>query len=158
MHKQIDPDRELAKQIVKEYGGNINEIQKWLKAHPFSLTHKGVKFNGLDIEVSYKNIPGTNVNGLIDQIPGKIGEELGIKILEFITKKGPVGELLGDGNLAKNNQPSDRIQKEMRIQGAKNALIKYMFMPQGEIQTPTINNAYSPYSGYSRYDLYYKTK
>ncbi|WP_126562124.1 hypothetical protein [Flavobacterium bomense] len=73
------------------------------------------------------------------------GEESGTWLLELIFKGGPVGQLLGDGGLANAPSPSDRAQQQMRIVGAKNALIEHVFMPRGP-QYP------------SRYNLFYKAK
>ncbi|WP_413998089.1 hypothetical protein ACMDB5_09845 [Flavobacterium sp. W1B] len=156
-HQQPDPNKELARRIAKQYGGNAGEIREWLDNHPFELTHEGVKFKGLDLEAKYINKPGTNVKNAINQTPQMIAEELGTKALDFIFRGGPVGQLLSDGGLANNPSPSDIAQRQMRIEGAKNALIRHVFMPQGQ-QKPSMNNGFNPHSGYSRYNLFYKAK
>ncbi|MFV5701598.1 RHS repeat-associated core domain-containing protein [Flavobacterium sp. XS2P12] len=156
-HQQPDPNKELARRIAKQYGGNAGEIREWLDNHPFELTHEGVKFKGLDLEAKYINEPGTNVKNAINQAPQMVAEELGTKALEFIFRGGPVGQLLSDGGLANTPSPSDIAQRQIRIEGAKNALIRHVFMPQGQ-QTPSMSNGFNPYSGYSRYNLFYKVK
>lgn len=81
----------------------------------------------------------------LSKVPQMAVEELITTGLEFLFKGVPVGELLSDGGLANTPSSLDRAQSQMRIEGAKNALIEHVFMPRGP-QYP------------SRYNLFYKAK
>ncbi len=157
-----DPNKELAKRIAKEYGGNEKEILEWLNNHEFEyVVGGGVKLKGLNLEAKYTNPPGTNVKNLtteiLNQVPQTLAEEAGTWLLERIFKGSPVGQILSGGDLANTPSSSDIATRQLRIDGAKNALIRYIFMPQGQ-QTPSMSNGFKAYSGYSRYDLFYKAK
>lgn len=157
-HQQQDPNKEIAKRIVKQYGGNVDEIREWLNIHPFVVNEGIVSFEGIDglsIDTNDNNGNSSNMNKAYDK-----GAQWAIKkgftyIIKGIVSGG--GQLLSDGGLAKV-PPKTNNGISIKVFKAQDALIDYVFRPQGPMQTPSMNNNFKSYSGYSRFDTYYKAK
>ena len=155
-----NPNRVRAKSIVKEYGhGDIDEIEQWLNAHPFTNKDGIISFEGID-GLSY-NTNKSNGNSSYMNKAYEDGAKWGIKkvgkiIIKSLFKGG--GKLLSDGGLA--NVPNKPIPNiiSLEVTNARNTLIDYVFRPLGPQQIPSMNNGFKSYSGVSRFDTYYKAK
>lgn len=153
-----NPNREKAKSIVNKYKhGNVDEIEQWLDAHPFTNNDGIVSFegiNGLSINTKVGNGNADYMNNAYDS-----GAKWGIKKLAIFVIKGLKGggQLFSDGGLAKVPVKNNGLIS-IDEANAKNALIDYIFKPQGPQQKPMMINGFSPYSGVSRFDTYYKAK
>ncbi|UTN05115.1 FG-GAP-like repeat-containing protein [Flavobacterium bizetiae] len=154
-----NPNREKAKSIVNKYRhGNIDEIEQWLDAHPFTNNDGIVSFEGIEGLSINTNKSNGNANYINKAYEG--GAKWGIKKLAVFGIKSLLkggGQLLSDGGLAKTPTKNNGLIS-IDEANAKNALIDYIFRPQGPQQKPMMINGFSPYSGVSRFDVYYKAK
>ncbi len=159
MHQQPDPNKQLARRIAKQYGGNVSEIREWLNNHPFVINDGIVSFEGIDglsVDTNSNNGNSNDMNKAFDS-----GAKWLIKKGLYYSIKGIVsggGQLLGDGGLAKTPTKTYNGLNSIKATYAQDALIDYVFKPQGSMQTPNMNNNFKSYSGYSRFDTYYKAK
>lgn len=153
------PNREKAKSIVNKYRhGNIDEIEQWLDAHPFTNNDGIVSFEGIEGLSINTNKSNGNANYINKAYEG--GAKWGIKRLAVFGIKSLLkggGQLLSDGGLAKTPTKNNGLIS-IDEANAKNSLIDYIFRPQGPQQKPMMINGFSPYSGVSRFDVYYKAK
>ncbi|WP_264524401.1 RHS repeat-associated core domain-containing protein [Flavobacterium sp. N502536] len=156
-----NPNRTMAKNIVAKYKhGNIDEVEQWLDEHPFINKNGIVSFEGISgvsVNINKSNGNPNYLNDAFDSAAKK-----GITTLLTTCIKGLIGGgglLLSDGGLAKVPvRPFRSDLLTLSESNARNALIDYVFRPQGPQQTPAFINGYNPYSGPSRFDTYYKAK
>ena len=155
-----NPNRERAKGIVNRYKhGNIDEIEQWLDNHPFINNDGIVSFegiNGLSVNTNTGNGNASYMNKAYDE-----GAKWGLKKVATFGIKALIkggGQLLSDGGLAKVPIKNNNGLISIDEANAKNALIDYIFRPQGPQQMPMMSNGFSFYSGVSRFDTYYKAK
>lgn len=141
-HMQEDPNKALAKRIVKMYGGNVKEITKFLTEHPITQYtiadgSQVIGFEGiLYVSESVSSSASTSSSGNSSSgsmipaekvIPKAVGWVIG-----KVFKVG--GSLLTDGGLAKSGTmpPNAEFIKSARLFGRQTAeqnLIIKMFGP-----------------------------
>jgi RHS repeat-associated protein len=159
-HQQPDPNKEMAKRLAKQYGGNASEIREWLNNHPFVVNEGVVSFEGID-GLSY-DTNASNGNAPVMNKAFDKGFQMALKkgatyLIKKVVSGG--GMLLNDGGLGKEPSPNNPNGfTPMGVANAQKSLLYYVFRPQGPMQNPSMSNGFNPYSGYSRFDTFYKVK
>ncbi len=155
MHKQIDPNKQLAKKIAGEYGYDWREVKAFLDENPFVLTHKGVAMGSKEA-LSSKYIEDNKK--VIDYVQDQVTSEVQSRIIEYLSPRA--GKIWGLGSELLSSQsahaPGSNYQAEQnqRIEAAKSTLIRYYFQKPATYQTPTMFNNQQNYQYHSsRFDI-----
>lgn len=156
LHTQLsDPNKQLAKNIAKQYGYNWKEVKAFLDENPFILTPKGVAMGGKEA-LSSKHIEDGKT--IVDYVVNQAQSEIASKIIEYLSPRA--GKIWGLGNELLSSQtlhaPNSNYQAErnLRIEACKSALIRYYFQKPVTYQTPSMyNNQQSVQYHSSRFDI-----
>ena len=153
---QEGSNRTLAKQIAKLYGyDNWREIEAFLDANPFELTHKGVAMGGKEA-LSSKYIEDDKT--VIDYVQDEAISQIQGKIIEcFSPRAGKILDLGGQLLSTQSAHAPDSnylLKQYQRIEECKSTLIRYYFERPATYQTPSIHNDYQNAQYHSsRFDI-----